>query len=335
MHTLIKLIIVAPLLLTAPVAGQDILGPLQDFVDTLTGPPAQRRPAPKPAPAETGPLVAPVPRPRPPSLPDAPVVAQPEGPVAEEVEPEVVEPQPEVVEPEVAVEPEPEVVPPAKLEPEVAPQVEPEPEPEPAVPEPEVVAEPEPEPVPERVYQVACPAVLAGLVEAEIAPPLSEGICGEQSPLVVTGVLVRGRMVPLSSPITTNCQMASALPEWAETVDGYATGMLESPLAAINTGTSYMCRNRNNAENGFTSEHGFANAVDVTGFTLEDGRNIVVESNWLPATSPEGRLLRLAHDAACGDFTTVLGPEANAEHHDHLHLDLGCHGQSCTARMCE
>ena len=210
-------------------------------------------------------------------------------------------------------------------------------EPAPVEPEPEAIAapEPEPEPAPERVYQVACPAVLAGLVEAEMAPPLSEGICGEQSPLIVTGVLVRGRMVPLSSPVTTNCQMASALPDWAETVDGYATGMLESPLAAINTGTSYMCRNRNNAENGFTSEHGFANAVDVTGFTLEDGRSIAVEGNWLPATDPEGRLLRLAHDAACGDFTTVLGPEANAEHEDHLHLDLGCHGASCTARVCE
>ena len=86
---------------------------------------------------------------------------------------------------------------------------------------------------------------------------------------------------------------------------------------------------------GVYSEHGFANAVDVTGFTLEDGRKIAVEANWMPAAAPEGRLLRLAHDAACGDFTTVLGPEADEEHHDHLHLDLGCHGQSCTARICE
>ena len=309
MHTLIKLIIIAPLLLTVPAAGQDILAPLQDFVGTLTGPPTQRRPAPKP---EAGPLVAPVPRPRPPNLPDAPVVAGPEVVEPVEAEPEAPA-EPTQVEPE----PEPEVTAPF--------------EPEPAGPEPDAARAP----VPERIYQGACPAVLAGLVEAEIAPPLSEGNCGEQSPLVVTGVLVRGRMVPLSSPITTNCQMASALPDWAETVDGYASSMLESPLAAINTGTSYMCRNRNNAENGFTSEHGFANAVDVTGFTLEDGRNIGVESSWLPATDPAGRLLRLAHDAACGDFTTVLGPEANAEHHDHLHLDLGCHGQSCMARMCE
>lgn len=182
---------------------------------------------------------------------------------------------------------------------------------------------------------MACPAVLEGLVAAEMAPPLSEGICGEHSPLLVSGVLVHGRMVPLSSPVTTNCQLASALPGWVEAVDGYAQAMLDSDVAEIATGTGYMCRNRNNASDGFTSEHGFANAVDVMGFTLADGRRIGVEQNWLPAGAPEGRLLRLAHDAACGDFTTVLGPEANGEHHDHIHLDLGCHGASCTALICE
>lgn len=283
MRTLARLTIALPLLLAAPVMAQDILGPLQDFVDGLTEPPTAPKP-PKP-PVATPP---PVPKPRPPSLPDVAPVAVPQAPVEAVEKPEVPVEAPEPVEAE-----------------------------------------------PERVYQVACPAVIKGLVEAEMAPPLSEGICGEQSPLIVTGVLVRGRMVPLSSPVTTNCQMASALPGWAETVDGYAGAMLESALASIDTGTSYMCRNRNSAESGFTSEHGFANAVDVVGFTLADGRSIAVEANWLPAAEPEGRLLRLAHDAACGDFTTVLGPEANAEHHDHLHLDLGCHGQSCTARICE
>ena len=222
--------------------------------------------------------------------------------------------------------------------PEVEPPERPAPPEQPAEkeePEAEVEPAPPPEPEPDRVYQAACPAVIAGLVEAEMAPPLSEGACGEQSPLVVTAVLSRGRMVPLSSPITTNCQMASALPGWVEDVDGYAGAMLESPLAEISTGTSYMCRPRNGGDAQFTSEHGFANAVDVVGFTLEDGRKIAVTENWMPAAEPEGRLLRLAHDAACGSFMTVLGPEANAEHSDHLHLDMGCHGQSCRARICQ
>lgn len=210
-----------------------------------------------------------------------------------------------------------------------------------AEPVPEEEAEPLPvsvvpqEAEPDRIYQAACPAVMMGLVQAEMAPPLSDGICGEQSPLLVTGVMSRGRMLPLSSPVTTNCQMATALPDWVETVDGYATAALESPLASIDTGTSYMCRNRNSADAGFTSEHGFANAMDITGFTLEDGRSINVASDWAKATAPEGRLLRLAHDAACSGFMTVLGPEANAEHDDHLHLDQGCHGASCTARICQ
>ncbi|MBA4782458.1 MAG: extensin family protein [Rhizobiales bacterium] len=33
-------------------------------------------------------------------------------------------------------------------------------------------------------------------------------------------------------------------------------------------------------------------------------------------------------------FTTVSGPDVNAQHRDHLHLDLGCHGASCTALIC-
>ncbi|WP_056231564.1 extensin family protein [Devosia sp. Root635] len=283
MRKLIPLLIALPLLAASPALSQDLLGPIEDFVETLTDPPDQRQPAPRPE-AETPP---PVPRPRPPSLPDGPVVERPAPPVT-------------------------------------APAAEEEP-----------AAEPEVEPEPERIYQVACPAVIMGLVEAEMAPPLREGICGEQSPLVVTGVMSRGRMVPLSSPMTTNCQMAGALPGWVETVDGYAETVLGSALAQIDAGTSYMCRNRNNAEAGFTSEHGFANAVDVTGFTLEDGRTIAVKADWPPAAAPEGRLLRLAHDAACSGFSTVLGPEANAEHEDHLHLDLGCHGARCMARICE
>ncbi|WP_160300112.1 extensin family protein [Devosia limi] len=215
----------------------------------------------------------------------------------------------------------------------------PRPRPEAAdVVEPAAEAEPavEAEPAAEaRVYQTACPAVLMGLVEAEALPPLAEGICGERSPIRVTGVLSRGRMVATSTPIITNCDMASALPAWVEAVDLYALATADAGIDSITIGTSHMCRNRNNASSGFTSEHGFANAIDVVGFTLANGETIALEADWLPAAAPKGRLLRFAHDAACTGFTTVLGPEANADHEDHLHLDLGCHGQSCTARICE
>lgn len=299
----------AVLCLALPVSAQGFLTPLGEMFESLSPKPEAKPRAtpqrPKPAPVATD---VPLPQERP-AAADAP-----EAPEAVENESAAPVPLPR---------PTPETRAPAAEEP-VVPDAKPEAEPAPVA-----------EAGDERVYQTACPAVLLGLVEAEANPPLVEDQCGERSPLTVTAVLANGRMVPLSTPLITNCAMASALPAWVSAVDGYATSALKSPLGEVVTGTSYMCRKRNNASEGFTSEHGFANAVDVTGFTLDDGRSIGVEGNWMPAGDPEGRLLRFAHDAGCTGFTTVLGPEANALHHDHLHLDLGCHGKSCTARICE
>jgi hypothetical protein len=204
-----------------------------------------------------------------------------------------------------------------------------EPEPAPSQDEPPEPAEPA------RVYQAACPALLLGLVEAEPLAPIEDGTCGERSPLSVTGVLANGRMVALSSPATLNCAMASALPRWVETVDAYVAAREDARIASLDVGTSYFCRPRNNVDGADVSEHGFANALDVIGFTLEDGRKVGVEADWVPSQLWQGRLLRFAHGAACAGFTTVLGPQANALHEDHFHLDLGCHGQSCTAQLCE
>jgi hypothetical protein len=187
-----------------------------------------------------------------------------------------------------------------------------------------------------RIFQTACPAVIMGLVTAKPLPPLSEGSCGERSPLELESVTLRGRSVPINGKVIANCQMATALPEWLDSVDGYVAAHEKTHIAEVNVGTSYMCRDRvTGTKNDTPSEHGFADAMDVIGFTLEDGRRIDVETAW-PGTEEEGsRLIRFAHDAACTVFTTVLGPEANALHHDHLHVDLGCHGKTCTARLCE
>lgn len=82
------------------------------------------------------------------------------------------------------------------------------------------------------------------------------------------------------------------------------------------------------------SEHGFADALDVTGFSLVDGSTLSLPGDW-DGDGAEARAMRYAQDAACGLFTTVLGPDTNALHGDHLHLDLGCHGATCTYRICE
>jgi hypothetical protein len=202
-------------------------------------------------------------------------------------------------------------------------------------PKPEDHATKPAEPAEPRIYQTACPAVLLGRIEATSMPPIAEGQCVAQSPLALTGVLANGRMVPVAGGVTTDCGVASALPAWLESVDSYLMSRENTRIAELVVGTSYICRNVNNAEGGNLSFHAFADALDVVGFRLEDGRFVTVEEGWADALSPEGRLLRFAHDSACGHFTTVLGPEANALHEDHFHLDLGCHGKTCTARLCE
>jgi hypothetical protein len=191
-------------------------------------------------------------------------------------------------------------------------------------------------PKPPRIYQTACPAVIAGTVVAESLPPIADGgQCGAVSPLALSAVMVNGREVPVSGGVVTDCGIATVLPTWLGAVDGYLGAKENTGLKSVIVGTSYMCRPVNNAAGGNLSFHGLADALDVVGFELEDGRRVEVEKGWADALSSEGRLLRFAHDAACASFTTTLGPEANAEHHDHLHVDLGCHGKTCTARLCE
>jgi hypothetical protein len=192
-------------------------------------------------------------------------------------------------------------------------------------------------PHPPRLFQTACPAVIAGAIMAKPLPPIDDGECRAQSPLAVTALSVNGRPVPLSIPATLDCQMASDLTGWAAAVDDFAASTLKTRLKTVTVGGSYECRARRTPDEADTnlSEHGRADAVDITGFGLADGRTLTVGADYGSTDAATARFLHFAHDAACTRFTTVLGPGANALHHDHFHLDLACHGQSCTYRLCE
>jgi hypothetical protein len=101
-----------------------------------------------------------------------------------------------------------------------------------------------------------------------------------------------------------------------------ARAELGSRVAAVRQLGSYVCRNINHASQGRRSQHATANAIDVAGFVLADGREISVLKDW-PTDGPEGRFLRAARDAACRWFRGVLGPEFNNLHRNHFHLDRG------------
>ena len=102
-----------------------------------------------------------------------------------------------------------------------------------------------------------------------------------------------------------------------------ARELLGAPVQAVQHLGSFACRNVYGRENARRSEHASANAVDLAGFVLADGRRISILHDWGRAGSPEAAFLRRVRDGACRYFAVVLGPDHNAAHRDHLHLDQG------------
>ena len=82
---------------------------------------------------------------------------------------------------------------------------------------------------------------------------------------------------------------------------------------------TYACRNV--AGSGRRSGHATANAVDVGGFTLEDGRTVSVLNDWRSEDPDVQRFFQTIRRSACKRFGTVLTPDYNAAHRDHLHLE--------------
>lgn len=186
----------------------------------------------------------------------------------------------------------------------------------------------------EPIYQAACPALMGDDVDAKILPPLEDDGCGTQSPYQLNAINISNRTITLASPATVNCTMATAFIDWVKRVDQLSRTTHGAGIERISTGTSYACRRRNNAKTGKISEHGFANAIDLTGYVLTDGTQVQLPAAW-KAGGKDQKLIRQSHKLGCEIFTTVLGPEANALHKDHLHLDMGCHGKSCTYKICD
>lgn len=119
-------------------------------------------------------------------------------------------------------------------------------------------------------------------------------------------------------PVT--CEVSQAFTGWARYgVDRAARQILGSPVRSIETFGSYACRDV--AGSGRRSAHATSAAIDISGFVLEDGRRIMVKSGWNGGSDREREFLRVVQQSACKRFDTVLGPEYNSAHHDHLHLE--------------
>lgn len=129
--------------------------------------------------------------------------------------------------------------------------------------------------------------------------------------------------ISFSQPALVRCEVADTLAEWiANTIQPRAKAIFGQTVKSFKIAASYACRPRNNVRGAKLSEHGLANAIDIAAFTLADGREINVQNDWYSGPAENRSFLRAIRSEACGPFHTVLGPGSDAEHHDHIHLDL-------------
>ena len=145
--------------------------------------------------------------------------------------------------------------------------------------------------------------------------------------------------VRLGSALSLSCPMALSFAMWERHVlQPAALARFNQPVVAITHLGSYACRNINRGEgaapgrpaigSSALSRHATADALDIAGFTLADGQRITVSEDFRKddtTAQPASKALLLDefHAGACKYFQGVLGPDYNAVHRDHFHLETG------------
>ncbi|MBB5514142.1 hypothetical protein FHS89_000140 [Rubricella aquisinus] len=143
-----------------------------------------------------------------------------------------------------------------------------------------------------------------------VAEVTGEGGCGIVEPVrlaSVAGVRIEGEAL-------VSCAFARTLADWAEApaLNG------PRPVVALRSSAAYVCRPVTGG--AALSNHAYGMAMDVTGFILPNGREVSVRDGWNEAW--RRGFLENTYAAACNRFDTVLGPDFDAAHADHFHLDL-------------
>ena len=165
----------------------------------------------------------------------------------------------------------------------------------------------------------ACLGALAiGGVRYDRQAPLEESAECHIDPRVTVKSVGMARL----KPVETRCQTALRVAMWEQHgLQAAARRHLGSEVREIRHFSSYSCRRMRTGtgESSRMSSHATADALDVAGFVLTDGRSVDLRRDW--AGDPaKAAFLRDAFQAACLWFPVALGPEFNTLHADHFHL---------------
>jgi hypothetical protein len=206
----------------------------------------------------------------------------------------------------------------ARGEPEIAPNIE-----APAKPAeqatPATPAAPTPTPTAEPQVSACRQALTEEIAIAPSIPAMhGPGGCGGDDLVRLEAIVLPDKhRVAVTPPATLRCSMASSIADWVRSDIAPLTQKLGSEITSLDNVDSYDCRGRNGIKGAPLSEHGKANALDVQAFKLADGRSIGLTDRGEPRTFREDVL-----HSACTRFMTVLGPDSDWYHEEHIHLDL-------------
>jgi hypothetical protein len=157
--------------------------------------------------------------------------------------------------------------------------------------------------------------------------------CGAERPFELSATT--GGRVLLQPAAMLRCPMIPQVDRWITyEVAPAAQRIYGVPLTEVKVAGSYACRPINHQSGGILSEHGHANALDVSGFELANGRTISVKRGW-NGDFQDRAFLREVQAGACRHFTTVLSPDYNRAHHDHFHVDLARRGGDGLRTVCK
>jgi hypothetical protein len=146
---------------------------------------------------------------------------------------------------------------------------------------------------------------------------------GQNGCSAINAVLLDSAGASITNLRATQCPLARSFAAWVRgPLQQAAREYYGMPVIRVETMGSFACRQVRGVASTNMSEHAYANAIDVGGFVLANGRRITVLAGWT-ADNKDGQFLRTLRKSACKQFQTVLTPDYNAAHRDHFHFDLG------------
>lgn len=182
-------------------------------------------------------------------------------------------------------------------------------------------ADPEPAPAAQEPVKVSvCQLKIGGEIAViEAQPPLiGPGDCGATDVVKLEAIILKDKShVAVTPPATLRCGMAEAVANWVREDVTAAVADLGTTVRSLDNYASFDCRGRNRVAGAKISEHGMANAIDIRGVALANGKFAGLTDRTL---SKEFR--ETVKKSVCARFTTVLGPGSDGHHETHIHMDM-------------